>query len=92
VRPLSNVILKVDTIFDSMSNIMYALICPLIWQNTPIKESIKATHVKTPTEEPLRIRIPRFIICLNCEKDKILTINEIIPKAWRCTDCYNKLS
>jgi len=63
---------------------MYSLICPLLWQHTPsIKEPIKTT-------EPLRIRIPRFIICTGCEKEKILKINEVTPKAWSCADCYKK--
>jgi hypothetical protein len=74
VRPRSNVILKVDTIFDSMSNIMYSLICPLLWQYTPsIKEPVK-------TIEPLRIRIPRFVICTGCEKEKILKKAKEIKK------------
>lgn len=61
---------------------MYSLISCL-WKTPEVPEPIIAT-------EPLRIRIPRFIICLNCEKEKILKTHEVTPKSWRCTQCYKK--
>jgi len=40
--------------------------------------------------EPLRIRIPRYIICGNCEQIKILKKDELSPIGWRCDECYTK--
>jgi len=87
----SNVILKVDTIFDSMSNIMYSFICP-IWQKPVYQGAGPKTPLPSKPDEPLRIRIPRFIICRNCEQEKILKADELTPIGWRCVECFKKYS
>lgn len=88
----SNVILKVDTNFDDFSNIMYSFICP-IWQKTPIYLGTgPLASLPSKPGEPLRIRIPRYIICKNCEQEKILKTDELTPIGWRCKDCYKKYS
>ena len=87
----SNVALKVDTIFGYFSNIMYSFVCPL-WQKPAYQGVGSKASLPSKPGEPLRIRIPRFIICRNCEHEKILKTDELTPIGWRCVDCFKKYS
>ena len=70
---------------------MYSWLCPTKFYVPPVPRSNKATLPSKPGE-PLRIRIPRYIICKNCDTLKIICKGDSTPPAWTCKKCFDNYS